>query len=255
VQRRRLVKIVVTNDDGPHSPLLSALTSALREAGHQVVVVVPEKPRSAVGLARTYHKPLRVRRLGDNYVVNGFPADAVFAALRVIAPNADLLISGINIGENVGVEATYGSGTVGAAIQGGILGVRSLAVSMEGNGSVELAMRVAVEAVAVADRLRDDVLAVSINIPSDWKGGLYCVRKLARAVFRERVYEGVDPRGEKFYWRWGPRASAFEPGTDAYYFYVNRGITILGLSGSGIINVAAFAAGLGTRLNARHVHC
>ena len=58
------MKIVVTNDDGPHAPWLGPLVKALEEAGHEVVVVVPERPRSAAGLARTYHKPLRLRRLG-----------------------------------------------------------------------------------------------------------------------------------------------------------------------------------------------
>jgi 5'-nucleotidase (EC 3.1.3.5)/3'-nucleotidase (EC 3.1.3.6)/exopolyphosphatase (EC 3.6.1.11) len=216
------VKIVVTNDDGPHSPLLEPLVEALEDAGHEVVVVVPERPRSAAGLARTYHKPLRLRRLGDYYVVNGFPADAVFLALKLVAPDAELVLSGVNVGENIGIEATYGSGTVGAAIQGGVLGVRSLALSMEAGGWVDLMKRIAVAAVEASIKL-DEVLAASVNIPGRWGGGLYCAKKLAKAVYRERLYEGVDPRGDKYYWRWGPRAEGFEPGTDAYYFYTERG--------------------------------
>jgi len=248
------VKIVVTNDDGPHSPWLGPLVEALEEAGHEVVVVVPERPRSAAGLARTYHKPLRVRRLGGYYVVNGFPADAVFLALKLVSPDAELVLSGVNMGENIGVEATYGSGTVGAAIQGGVLGVRSLALSMEAGGEVGFMRRVAVAAVEAAAFL-DGFLTVSVNIPARWGGGVYCARKLAKAVYRERLYEGVDPRGDRYFWRWGPRAEGFEPGTDAYYFYVERGITVLGLSEAGVVPVEGFGRGLGTRLGVKQINC
>lgn len=249
------MKIVVTNDDGPHSPLLEPLVRGLEAVGNEVVVVVPERPRSAAGLARTYHKPLRVRRLGGYYVVNGFPADAVFLALKLIAPDAELVISGVNVGENIGIEATYGSGTVGAALQAGVLGVPSIAASMEVGGDVDFMIKVVEGAVASARAGLDGVLAVSINIPSVWKGGVYCVRKLARAVYRERLYEGVDPRGEKYYWRWGPRRSEFEPDTDAYYFYYMRGVTVLGLSESGVASVENFGRKLGQLIGAVQVDC
>lgn len=248
------MKIVVTNDDGPHAPWLGPLVKALEEAGHEVVVVVPERPRSAAGLARTYHKPLRLRRLGGCYVVNGYPADAVFLAVKLVAPDAELVLSGVNMGENIGVEATYGSGTVGAAIQGGVLGLRSLALSMEAGGDVGLMRRVAVAA-AEASVFLDGVLAVSVNIPARWGGGLYCARKLARAVYRERLYEGVDPRGDKYFWRWGPRLEEFELGTDAYYFYVERGITVLGISEAGVVPVERFGREFGARLGIKQINC
>jgi 5'-nucleotidase len=248
------VKIVVTNDDGPHAPWLGPLVKALEEAGHEVVVVVPERPRSAAGLARTYHKPLRLRRLGGYYVVNGYPADAVFLAVKLVAPDAELVLSGVNVGENIGVEATYGSGTVGAAIQGGVLGLRSLALSMETGGDVGLMRRVAVAA-AESSAFLDGVLAVSVNIPARWGGGLYCAKKLAKAVYRERLYEGVDPRGDRYFWRWGPRVDEFEPGTDAYYFYVERGITVLGISEVGVVPVEQFGRELGARLGVKQINC
>ena len=248
------MKIVVTNDDGPHSPWLGPLVEALEEAGHEVVVVVPERPRSAAGLARTYHKPLRVRRLGRYYVVNGYPADAVFLALNLVSPDAELVLSGVNMGENIGVQATYGSGTVGAAIQAGALGARSLALSMETGGEVGFMRRVAVAAVEAAAFL-DGFLTASVNIPARWGGGVYCAKKLAKATYREKLYEGVDPRGDKYYWRWGPRPQEFEPGTDAYHFYVERGITVLGLTEAGVTPVKKFANRLGTRLGTKQINC
>ncbi|MGC8994205.1 MAG: 5'/3'-nucleotidase SurE [Pyrobaculum sp.] len=249
------MKIVVTNDDGPHTPLLEPLVEVLESRGHEVVVVVPERPRSAAGLARTYHKPLRVRRIGRFYVVNGFPADAVFIALKLIAPDADVVLSGVNVGENIGIEATYGSGTVGAAVQAGALGVPSIAVSMEVGGDVEFMKKVVGEAVESLRAGLDGALAASVNIPREWGGGVYCVRRLARSVYSERLYEGVDPRGEKFYWRWGPRRESFERDTDAYYFYQMRGITVLGVSDWGVVSVKGFGREMGLRIGAKQINC
>ncbi|MEM1597343.1 MAG: 5'/3'-nucleotidase SurE [Pyrobaculum sp.] len=249
------MEIVVTNDDGPNTPLLRPLVEALLEAGHVVYVVVPERPRSAAGLARTYHKPLRVRRLGDFYVVNGFPSDAVFVALKLIAAGAELVLSGVNVGENIGVEATYGSGTVGAAIQAGLLGVPAVALSMEEGGDVGLMRRVALAAVEAAAGGLGGVLAVSVNIPKSWGGAVYCPSVLARGVYRERIYEGVDPRGEKYYWRWGPRADSFDPESDAYYFYIGRGITALGISERGVERACDFGRRLGALVGAKLIRC
>jgi len=204
------VKIVVTNDDGPHSPWLGPLVEALEEAGHEVVVVVPERPRSAAGLARTYHKPLRVRRLGGYYVVNGFPADAVFLALKLVSPDAELVLSGVNVGENIGVEATYGSGTVGAAIQGGVLGARSLALSMEAGGEVGFMRRVAVAAVEAAAFL-DGFLTVSVNIPARWGGGVYCARGWRRLCIGRGCTRGSTPAAISTTGAGGPAPRGLSP--------------------------------------------
>ncbi|AFA38197.1 putative acid phosphatase [Pyrobaculum oguniense TE7] len=249
------MKVVVTNDDGPDTPFLRPFVEAVKSLGYDVVVVIPERPRSAAGLARTYHKPLRVRRQGDYYLVNGYPADAVFMALKLIAPDAGLVISGVNVGENIGLEATYGSGTVGAALQAGILGVPAVAMSMEVGGDVGLMRRVVEALLRSLNGALQGVLAVSINIPRDWGGGVYCARKLARGVYNERLYDGVDPRGEKFYWRWGPRREVFEEGTDAYYFYGLRGITVLGIGESGIVSAGKLGRSLGALIGAKIISC
>ena len=250
------MKVVVTNDDGPQTPLLKPLVEELKKAGHRVVVVVPERPRSAAGLARTFHKPLRVRQVdGGVYVVNGYPADAVFLALKLIAPDAEVVVSGVNVGENVGVEATFGSGTVGAAIQAGVLGVPGVAVSMEQGGDVQLMRRVAAAAVDAVGGGLGGAYAVSINIPAEWGGGLFCPERLARVVYQERLYEGVDPRGEAFYWRWGPRRERLDAGTDAYYFYTERGITVVGLWENGVVPAVEYAKRLGSLLGVKYIKC
>ncbi|MFN3804047.1 MAG: 5'/3'-nucleotidase SurE [Pyrobaculum sp.] len=249
------MKVVVTNDDGVHTPFLEPLIEALREDGHHVVAVVPERPRSAAGLARTYHKPLRVRKVGGLYVINGFPADAVFLALKLLAPDADLVISGVNVGENIGLEATYGSGTVGAAIQGGVLGVPSLALSMEVGGDIALMKKIVKAAVETAGWGIEDFLAVSLNIPNRWGGGLYCPSRLARIVYRERLYENIDPRGDRYYWRWGDRVDRLDEGTDAYYFYIRRGVTALGITERGVAKAEPFVGELAVRIGAKYIKC
>lgn len=243
------MKIVLTNDDGPHAPALKRVAEALKKREHQVVVVVPERQRSATGFARTYHKPLRVRRMGEYYLTNGFPTDAVFLALNLIAPDADLVVSGINIGENIGFESTYGSGTVAAAIQAGVLGKKAIAVSMEQGADMRNAVALLVSFVeASAERWRDGLLAVSVNVPSGWGGELICPKALAVGLYAERLYKFNDPRGEDFYWRWGPRRDQFPEDTDAYAFYVRKAATAVGICGNGVCDISDLASAALRRL-------
>lgn len=243
------MKIVLTNDDGPHSPALRSIVKLLSSQGHQVVVVVPEKQRSAAGFARTYHKPLRVRKVGDIYVTNGYPADAVFLALKLLAPDAELVLSGVNVGENIGFESTYGSGTIAAAVQAGVLGYKGVAVSMEDGAKWELvASALSALVDAAAGQWSKGLVAVSVNVPSCWSGAVESPKSLALGVFSEALHRGRDPRGEELYWRWGPRADAFPPDTDAYAFYVLRAITALGICPHGVCSVREIAEEIKRRL-------
>jgi len=228
------MKILVTNDDGPQNPSLYSMLEYLEERGHEAVAIVPERPRSAAGMARTYHKPLRVWKADRVYLINGYPSDAVFMGLKLLAPDAQMVISGVNSGENVGVESTFGSGTVGAALQAGALGVRAIAMSMERGGDLSVALKIAGALTSLAIDWPRDLIALSVNIPAEWSGEVVSPRKLAKRVFDERVYTGEDPRGVKFFWRWGPRLDTFEEDTDAYYFYVRRAVTIVGIGVSGV---------------------
>lgn len=126
--------IVLTNDDGINAPGLQRLKTALREAGHNVVVVAPAANQSGVSRAATYANAVRVRRVSRtdrDYAVQGTPVDCVRAALvGQVAPDASLVISGINHGANLG-DDTFNSGTVGAAIEAAILGVPAMAISQQ----------------------------------------------------------------------------------------------------------------------------
>ncbi|HTR45095.1 MAG TPA: 5'/3'-nucleotidase SurE, partial [Thermodesulfovibrionales bacterium] len=125
--------ILVTNDDGVHSPGLIALFKAMKELG-DAYIVAPDRERSAVGHALTLHRPLRVEELRERvYAINGTPTDAVVIGVNKVLPaKPGLVVSGINRGGNLGDDITY-SGTVSAAIEGTILSIPSLAVSVHGD--------------------------------------------------------------------------------------------------------------------------
>jgi 5'-nucleotidase len=124
------MKLLITNDDGINSEGLKALTEVLGELG-EVFVVAPDRQRSAVGLSITLERPLRVMRVGKKtFSVDGMPADCVTLAVHELMGSLpDLIVSGINNGQNLGYDI-YHSGTVGAALVGAMFGIPSMAVSI-----------------------------------------------------------------------------------------------------------------------------
>jgi len=124
----RTFKIVLTNDDGIDAPGLDALVQSARQLG-ETVVVAPQHAQSGVAHRVTTRDPIRINQLGQNrHSVDGTPADCARIALKVIAPDASWLVSGINAGANLGSDV-YNSGTVAAAREAAILGYRAVAVS------------------------------------------------------------------------------------------------------------------------------
>ena len=122
------MKIVITNDDGIDAPGLAALAQCVRRLG-DVVIVAPQKSQSGIAHRITTREPIRINELEANrHSVDGTPADCARIALKVITPDADWLISGINWGANLGSDV-YNSGTVAAAREAAILGYRAIAVS------------------------------------------------------------------------------------------------------------------------------
>ena len=206
------MRILVTNDDGIHSPGLTTLAKALSRVG-EVWVVAPDRERTAVAHAVTLHKPLRVQQLGTrSYAVNGTPVDCVnLAVLKVMPASPDLLVSGINKGVNLGDDVLY-SGTVSAAMEGAILGVPSMAVSQEGQehfyfgAGARYAVRIA--RLILREGLPDETL-VNLNIPDRPFGSITGVRVtcLSRRRFDNPIIEKVDPHGRTYYWIAGTRVS------------------------------------------------
>ena len=201
--------ILLTNDDGIYAPGIAALQKALRRLG-TVSVVAPMMEQSAVGHSITLVHPLRViaaERRGKffGYGVSGAPADCVKLAVQeLLKRSVDLVVSGINLGSNAGVNALY-SGTVAAAVEGVMLGIPGIAVSMdfcerpEFGPAARIAQRL-IEAV-VRRGLRPDML-LNVNIPAlplkRIKG--IKVTPQSRRMPAEGFERRTDPMGRHYYW-------------------------------------------------------
>ena len=134
------MKIVVTNDDGFGEPGIEALMMALEPLG-DVIVVAPKEPHSFAGHRVTLRKTIAVEQTDSNaFIVDGTPADCTRLALKTLAPDADWVVAGINPGGNLGTDV-YQSGTVAAAREAAILGVKGLAISqyVSRSGSIDWA--------------------------------------------------------------------------------------------------------------------
>lgn len=214
------MRILLSNDDGYFAPGLSALAEALSDLG-EVVVVAPEQNRSGASNSLTLDRPLSLKRApGGFYFVNGTPTDCVHLAVTgMLEVMPDIIVSGINLGANMGDDTIY-SGTVAAATEGYLLGIPSIAVSLtsfEGKNFAS-AGRVARELVErhVRQPLKDPVL-LNVNIPdipySELKG--FEVTRLGRRHKAEPVVKTVSPRNETLYWIGAAGAAADAgPGTD-----------------------------------------
>lgn len=213
--------ILVSNDDGFRSEGIVALSEALRPLG-SVYVVAPDRERSAAGHSLTLSHPLRVEKVSHRiYAVDGTPTDCVNLAANGILRNRriDLLVSGINKGGNMGDDITY-SGTVSAAMEGTLLGIPSVAVSLVSRNhfrfrdAAEFAAKVARK--VLSRRLPKDTL-LNVNLPNVPKGEIRGVRitRQGKRIYGESVVEKRDPRGRKYYWIGGDTLETEDiPGSD-----------------------------------------
>jgi len=198
--------LLLTNDDGVHASGLLALAEALAELG-DAYVLAPEREQSACGHALTLHRPLRVERLGERrFAVNGTPSDCVnLGVLGLLPERPVLVVSGVNHGSNLGDDVTY-SGTVSAAMEGTLLGVPSIAVSLAEGGDLAGAARVARDvAVRVLVEGLPRKTLLNVNVPAGTPRGIRLTR-LGHRVYSERIVEQTDPRGRTHYWLGGGEA-------------------------------------------------
>lgn len=211
------MRILITNDDGIHSPGLNILADTLRTLG-EVTVVAPDSEKSAVGHSITINNPLRVKEVKTygkvfGYSVNGTPADCVKIAIGAIMnKRADILVSGINHGLNVGTNILY-SGTVSGAMEGAILGIPSIAISAEvGKGTEDQAKEkeffrfAALFVLKMAKFITEKGLPsrtfLNINFPFlpkfQIKGIL--ITKQGETQFIDHFQKRFDPRNNIYYW-------------------------------------------------------
>ncbi|MBK6363226.1 MAG: 5'/3'-nucleotidase SurE [Saprospiraceae bacterium] len=204
--------ILITNDDGIIAPGIKALIEVASGFG-EVLVVAPDAPQSGQGHAITITRPVKLRKVDlyngiTAYECSGTPVDCVKLAKNVLLKNQkiDLCVSGINHGSNASINILY-SGTMSAAMEASLEGINSIGFSLSDysfDADFSLAKKYA--EVIIRDVLMhklNDCRLLNVNIPAgqDIKGIKVC--RQARGRWIEEFKEGIDPRGEKYYWLTG----------------------------------------------------
>ena len=196
-------RILVTNDDGIHSPGILALAAALAQVG-DVFVVAPAHEMSAASRSLTLTRPLRIEALDERrFAVDGTPTDCVTLAMNKILADTrpDIVFSGINKGGNLGDDVTY-SGTVAGALEASMYGLPGIAMSLVQRGDFDFtyAAQLAPE---IAKRVLRDGLPpgtlLNVNVPPGPIKGVRVTRQGSK-IIRPTIVEGTDPRRRLYYW-------------------------------------------------------
>ena len=244
-------RILVTNDDGVFSEGIERLAAALSDVG-DVFTVAPDQERSAAGHSLTLHHPLRAKMVGpQRWSVDGTPTDCVnWGVLHLLKDDHPrLLVSGINLGLNLGDDVTY-SGTVSAAFEGTLIGIPSVAISQEIETGFTFDAAAAF-AMRLARHLLETPLPpgtlVNVNVPAGAPKGVR-VARLGRRRYGEDVIEKKDPRGRPYYWIGAtPPKGDIEQGTDLSAVaekYISMTPLHLDLTDYGSLNLLEDVAGV-----------
>ncbi len=206
------MRILLTNDDGIHAPGFEVLEEIARQFSDDVWVCAPSEEQSGAGHSLTLHHPVRLQKFGERrFAVTGTPTDSVMMALReVLDDPPDLILSGVNRGANLGDDITY-SGTVSAAIEGALAGVRSIALSqvysratIESDDLFAAARKWGAKVIApLLDAPFAERTLVNVNFPplaADKVKGMRVVRQGFHDYSRGTLVEGRDPRGHRYFW-------------------------------------------------------
>lgn len=206
------MRILLTNDDGYHAPGFEVLEEIARQFSDDIWVCAPSEEQSGAGHSLTLNRPVRLQKFGERrFAVTGTPTDSVMMALReVMDGEPDLILSGVNRGANLGDDITY-SGTVSAAIEGALAGIRAIALSQvysrDMNGDEEMFGAAREWGPKVIEPLLGapfaDRTLVNVNFPprpaSDVQG-IRVVRQGFHDYSRGSIVEGRDPRGHRYFW-------------------------------------------------------
>ena len=195
--------ILLTNDDSIFSPGIKVLEKYLKNIG-DIMVVAPDREKSAVSFGLTTTQPLRVNKVDEtHYAISGTPVDCVYMATKIIIEKKpDIVISGINLGANLGEDTIY-SGTVAGAFQSSLLGIPAIAISAieDGNGGYDLESAgkiIADIAKYILDNPLPEGKILSINVPPSPKG--IKIARLGHKRYDAEIVKKSDPRGREYYW-------------------------------------------------------
>ncbi|MBV7259158.1 5'/3'-nucleotidase SurE [Erythrobacter crassostreae] len=206
------MRILLTNDDGYHAPGFEVLEKIARQFSDDIWVCAPSEEQSGAGHSLTLNQPVRLQQFAERrFAVTGTPTDSVMMALREVMDSPpDLILSGVNRGANLGDDITY-SGTVSAAIEGALAGIRSIALSqvysresIAGDAPFDAALAWGAKVIEpLLDTPFDERTLVNVNFPplaaSEVKG-IRVVRQGFHDYSRGSIVEGKDPRGHRYFW-------------------------------------------------------
>jgi len=220
------MKILVSNDDGIFAEGIRSLANGLAAVGHEVVVVCPDRERSATGHGITLHQPIRaeiVKSIFDDgieaWACSGTPADCVKLALYyLLETKPDIVLAGINHGPNLGTDILY-SGTVSAAMEGIVENIPSIAFSLGNYTSreFEVAVKFAQSLVQkIESQPLENLMLLNVNIPAVKETEIAGVKITRQGIRRyiELFEKRVDPRGKTYYWLAGELQEEVEDNND-----------------------------------------
>jgi len=238
--------IILTNDDGVYSPGIMALAKSLAKMT-DVKVVAPRGAQSSSGMSITFHRPLTMSKVSKrNYeaiAITGTPADCVFVSVHGLfkKKKIEMIVSGINLGENVSMQSFFSSGTVSAAMSGSIIGIKSVAFSKvipdtrdlltekEFKLSAEWAKKIIYFLLKNGFPPSVDLLNINFPLKVTRKTKIE-ITSMAKEVFEDYVIGRTDPRGNKYFWLAGSKKVIAEEGTDAYVTLTKGKISITPIS-------------------------
>jgi len=200
-----MIKVLVTNDDGIEAKGIKILAKALKSVKNvKVIVVAPDREQSTTSHSLSLHRPLRVfKKSKDHHAVNGTPVDSVYMGVSVVLKEKpDFIFSGINRGGNLGDDIHY-SGTVSAAVEGGIMGIPSVAMSqmIRHKENYTMAGEFAKKLLQfLIKKSLPEGTILNVNVPENLKNLDYEITKTGKRDYGEMQVEKTDPRGRPYYW-------------------------------------------------------
>tara|TARA_B110000438_G_scaffold302353_1_gene359779 strand:+ start:319 stop:1107 length:789 start_codon:yes stop_codon:yes gene_type:complete len=225
------LKILITNDDGINAPGIKLLNKVAREFSNDITIIAPEREQSGRSQAMSLSDIIRLRQLDENvYSISGTPTDCVMLAIKQLMKDdkPDLILSGVNRGQNLADDINY-SGTIGAAMEGAIHNIKSIAFSQvfnihnEGKNAFDASEK---NLSRMLNKLIEldysNNVVLNVNFPDVFEKDLpsYFTCQGKRDVPAHIMEERIDPRGQKYYWIGFKRAmGGVEPGTDLACIY------------------------------------
>ncbi|MDH5401618.1 MAG: 5'/3'-nucleotidase SurE [Candidatus Heimdallarchaeota archaeon] len=249
------MKIMIGNDDGINSIGIDALIQKVKDLG-ELTVIAPEKQQSARSKSLTFHKPIRINNVTSKsgypcLAYNSSPADSIILYLHLFG-RPDLVISGINAGDNSSIHSILTSGTVAVAIEAGLQNIPSFAISLdvpeeyffsdEFPGEINKVAAISVKIINLFMKMPlefwDQILFININFPNILhKGTKLEIVQPDTYKYKNYLVERVDPKGERYYWLWGDKRNDFDISKDCYALYETKSITISPIGYLGLLNI------------------